>query len=232
MPNFGHSEQLTGSLIHATVSDMKKPRTYTSPLREARAQETRERILAAVADWMRNDAHGDFSLDAIATEAGIHRRTVFRHFETREALLEAFWGWINRRLVPRTLPGSLTELVDGPRTTFPRFDEEESVIRGSLHTPAGRAMRMAVVAARRAAFRDALLDVTRGASAADRRRLEAVAHALYSAAAWESMRDYAGLSGSEAGDAASWALDVLCTSVRRSARRAEADTRRSTHHRK
>jgi AcrR family transcriptional regulator len=194
--------------------NMPKRRTYTSPLREARTLETRERILEGVAAWMRLDQQGEFTLDAIAVEAGVERRTVFRHFATKEALLEAFWVWINRRIAPRTLPGSVEELVAAPRKTFARFDDEEGVIRASLHTPAGRAMRLAAVPARRQAFRDALRDVTRGMPAADRRRLEAVVHALYSASAWEAMRDYAGVSGSQAGDAASWALALLIDSAR------------------
>ena len=191
----------------------KKPRTYRSPVREAQALETRERILGAVAAWLRDDAHGEFTFDAIAELAGIERRTVFRHFETRDALLEAFWTWINVRVAPQTLPQTLDELVEGPRRTFPKFDEEDGVIRGSLHTREGRAMRMGAVEARRDAFRRALRDATRGAGVAERRRLEAVAHALYSAAAWESMRDYAGVDGKQAGDAASWALAILTHAV-------------------
>ena len=201
-----------------------KPRTYSSPLRKARALETRERILAGVAAWMQRDAPGDFTLEAVAGEAGVERRTLFRHFATREALLEAFWVWINQRVAPRTLPDSLEELVAAPRETFARFDAEEGVIRASLHTPAGRAMRMAAVAPRRRAFREALSEATRGASAAERRRLEAVVHALYSASAWEAMRDYAGETGGQAGDAASWALAILVDAVRSAAARSAPRT--------
>ncbi len=191
-----------------------EPRTYSSPLRQARALETRERILEGVAAWMQLDKPGDFTLEAVAERAGVERRTIFRHFATRESLLEAFWVWINRRVAPRTLPGSLTELIAAPRETFARFDAEEGLIRASLHTPAGRSMRLAAVPARRRAFREALREATQGANAADRWRLEAVAHALYSASAWEAMRDYAGVSGAQAGDAAAWALTILVDAVR------------------
>ena len=197
------------------MNTRRKRRSYTSPLREAKAGETRERILAGVAAWMQRDAEGDFTFDAIARESGVERRTVFRHFPTKEALLQAFWIWINQRVTPRTLPESLDELIAAPRTTFARFDDQEGVIRGSLHTPTGRAMRMDTVPARRAAFTSALREVTRAASPADRRRLEAVVHALYSASAWEAMRDYAGVTGAQAGDAASWAIDILVDAVRR-----------------
>lgn len=204
----------------------RTPRKYSSPLREAQANETRERILGAVAAWMKDDAHGDFTYDDIAREANVERRTVFRHFETKEALLEAFWGWINQRILPSPLPRSIDELVDGPRSAFPGFDEVEGVIRGSLHTRAGRAMRMGAVAARQEAFHSALLEATGGASPEDCQRLEAIAHALYSAAAWETMRDYAGLTGEQAGDAASWALDVLTNAVRQTPAGDSTNTRK------
>ncbi len=189
-------------------------RTYHSPLREAQARETRERILAAVASWLERGDEGAFTLEAVAKSAGIERRTVFRHFPTKEALLAGFWEWINHRIAPKTLPDTAEELIAAPRETFPGFDAQEGVIRASLHTAAGRAMRLAAVPARRKAFRAALRDATRGASAAECRRLEAVAHALYSASAWEAMRDYAGVSGKEAGDAASWALAILVGALR------------------
>ncbi|MBI3790768.1 MAG: helix-turn-helix transcriptional regulator, partial [Gemmatimonadetes bacterium] len=82
-------------------------RTYHSPLRQAMAQQTRERILAAVGTWMQRATGAEFTLDAIAREADVERRTVFRHFATKEALLAAFWEWVNQRVAPRTLPASL-----------------------------------------------------------------------------------------------------------------------------
>lgn len=197
-----------------------KRRSYHSPLREAQARETRARILVAVATWLERGEAGEFTLAAVARTAGIERRTVFRHFPTREALLGGFWEWINHRITPRTLPASLEELIAAPRETFAGFDAEEGVIRASLHSGPGRAMRLATVPARRKAFRSALREATRGTTAAERGRLEAVVHALYSAAAWEAMRDYAGVSGKEAGEAASWALAILVGAVRDAAARA------------
>lgn len=192
---------------------MKSNRLYASPLRESQAKGTRERILSSVATWMSNPDNGDFTFDEIARESGVQRRTVFRHFVTKEALLESFWVWINADLSSKPLPSNLSELVEGPRELFPQFDEAEGVIRGSLHTQAGRAMRQGTVAARRKAIKTSLREATLNLKARDRQRIEAVAHALYSAAAWETMRDYAGITGEQAGDAASWALAVLTDAI-------------------
>lgn len=199
----------------------KPARRYHSPLRAAQAGETREAILRGVASWMQRKPHEKFTLEGIARLAGIERRTVFRHFADKDALRAAFWEWINRRILPRILPASLEELRQAPRATFAAFDGEEALIRASLHTAAGRQMRLARVPDRRRAFRDALREVTRSATATERRNLECAAHALYSAAGWETMRDYAGVSGREAGAAAAWALTVLTEAVRKSSDKKE-----------
>jgi len=192
-------------------------RRYHSPLRAAQARETQESILQGVATWMQAKPHEELTLDGIARLAGIERRTVFRYFPTKEALLAAFWTSINHKLTPQTLPASLGELIAAPRETFTQFDAEEGLIRASLHSSAGREMRLAGVPARQQAFRKALSAVTDSIPATERRHLECVAHALYSAATWESMRDYAGVSGKVAGAAVTWALTILTNTVRQNA---------------
>lgn len=207
---------MTGGLIRVTLSDMNKRtrRPYISPLREALALDTRKRILETVADLMRSGAPGPLTIDAVARRAGIERRTVFRHFSTRDALLAAFWVWINERHFTDSLPSTLDELTTAPPRVFEQFDTEEGIVRGSLHSEAGRAMRLGAVAARRVAFRKAVREVGIEADAVVVRRFELISHALFSAAAWETMRDYADVGGREAGDAVSWALTVLANAAR------------------
>jgi hypothetical protein len=124
-------------------------------------------------------------------------------------MLEAFWGWINLNVTDKAFPETLEELVAAPRSTFAGFDRLEQIMRASLHTPSGRTMRLAMVERRRTAFRKALAPALVGRSASDARRIEAISHALYSVATWETLRDYAGMSGEEAGKAVAWALARL-----------------------
>lgn len=165
--------------------------------------------MASVAEWLQLEPSAPLTLEAIAKHAGVERRTVFRYFASKESLMEAFWVWMNERFTAATYPSTAEELIAAPKETFAAFDEQEGIIRASLHSEAGRAMRQRTIQERRRAFAAALEPVTSTASPEVRQRLEAVAHVLYSGAAWEVMRDYAGLSGKQAGEAASWALQIL-----------------------
>lgn len=187
----------------------QKTRIYKSPLREAHTRDTSERIMQAVADALMETPDGNISIESVAKIAAIERRTVFRHFANKEAMLDAFWVWVNARVTERTLPESLAALIEAPKKTFARFDVEEGLIRASLHSQAGREMRLRTVPDRQAAFRTALGETTQHLDPAEAARIEAITHVLYSAAAWETLKDYCGLSGAEAGAAVSWALARL-----------------------
>lgn len=187
------------------------PRPYKSSLREEQAKATRDRILSAAIDLMQTGE--DASMDAIAKAAGVERRTVFRHFETRETLLGAAFQWLNDRLGVVLAPGDPAALVQAIRDGFARMDGLEGAVRAGLHSRAGRDMRLANLPRRHAAFAASLAPVTASLPAADKARIEALAHLLYSAAAWEVLKDYGGLTGAEAGQTAAWALERLLSAA-------------------
>ncbi|MER8577085.1 TetR/AcrR family transcriptional regulator, partial [Mesorhizobium sp. M1338] len=155
----------------------------------------------------------EITAEAIAEKAGVQRRTVFRHFATKDDLLAAFWPWLNARIGAITSPQTLQELLDGPRTAFPRFDQHEAAMRVALHSRTGRDMRMGTVLDRRRHFAHALNAATAKLPAAETRRIEALAHLLFSASAWEVLKDYGGLDGAQAGETASWALELILSAV-------------------
>lgn len=194
---------------------MPDRRPYNSPLRARQTEETRETILAALERCLARSDAVEVSIDAVAVEAGVERRTVFRQFASREALFDAFWMWFNTRLDLKLAPDDPAELAQAPRAAFARFDEAEGVTRASLHSRSGRAMRERTTAARREAFARALVPLLEGRPEAERRRVTALAHLLYSAPAWEVMKDFGGLTGAEAGEAASWALELILSAITR-----------------
>lgn len=89
-------------------------RNYVSPARASAAAETRERIIAAGARLLRKDASiANFSLDVVATAAGVTRLTVYNQFGSRRGLLEAVFDDIARE-------GGLFELTDAMTMADPR----------------------------------------------------------------------------------------------------------------
>lgn len=189
-------------------------RTYRSPLRDEQAQATRERILAALDRLIAAAGDRDeIAMDTIAEAAGVERRTVFRHFESRDALFRAYFQWLNERLGAEIAPRTPAEMSDSLRAAFRAFDGHDTALRAAIHSRPGREMRAATVPARRAAFAACLAPVTAGLAPAERARVEALAHLLYSAPAWEVLKDYGGLTGTQAGEAAAWALEVILSAI-------------------
>jgi AcrR family transcriptional regulator len=67
-------------------------RRYDSEVRKAQAAQTRERILVAGAELLRSASIRDWdglTIRAVADLAGVHERTVFRHFANERALRDA-----------------------------------------------------------------------------------------------------------------------------------------------
>lgn len=194
---------------------------YHSPLRQAQAERTRELLLRAAATLLEQDPDNALGAGEVARVAGVQERTVYRHFANKEALLDALWSWVNQQAGFTTFPTDEHELVEQPRTVFAGFDEIEGIVRASLISRTGREMRLRQAVERRKAFAHCLQAATAGLPAERARQAVAVVHLLYSAPAWQTMKDFAEMTGVEAGGAASWAIATLLDALRREAAAAQ-----------
>jgi AcrR family transcriptional regulator len=96
-------------------------RSYVSSVRTAAAAETRDRVIAAAAKCLREDASiASFSLDNVAKAAGVTRLTVYNQFGSRRALLEAVFDEIARQ-------GGLGGIADAMAMADPRVALERLV---------------------------------------------------------------------------------------------------------
>lgn len=180
----------------------------TTSIRDHYKAMTRDRILDAALDLM---AEGEAALTiaSVASQAGVTDRTVYRHFATREALLEAIWPRLQARVASKGFPRTAQALIDTPRDLFPRFDEQPNLVRASVYSESGREVRLKSNAERQAAMLACVEDALPGLSDAAKRRRAAIVQLIDSAYAWAVMKDFWGLDGVEAGKAASEAIAIL-----------------------
>jgi AcrR family transcriptional regulator len=74
-----------------------RPRRYRMVKRKVATEQNRDRILAAARELLLADDFSEFSMDAVAREAGLIRFTVYYQFKSKAGLLEQLYNYIARR---------------------------------------------------------------------------------------------------------------------------------------
>jgi AcrR family transcriptional regulator len=175
-------------------------------LRQRQAEETRTLILDTAMAILA--ARGPFSHEAIAAEAGIGPRTVYRHFPSRVELYAALWQRL-RVTTNIPFPKELPQVLPLIASAFRSFDDHSELVRAVLASQAGHDVRALGAAELRENLRRSLAPQLAGRPEAERRRLVGVCLAVYSAAFWQLLRDRGELSQAEAEEAGVWAMKVV-----------------------
>lgn len=106
-----------------------------SSLKELHADLTRELILKAAVELMEAD-HSviEVTARAAAKQAGVSERTVFRHFATREELLDGVAQTVAGKLCTPAPPETLEDLMTFPERLVARFEANPNLTRAAIHT--------------------------------------------------------------------------------------------------
>lgn len=88
---------------------------YSSPVRDEAKEATRSRILDALVRVVIDDGVHAFSVATVAERAGVSHRTVYRHFASREELLEALSEAIDTAGPPGSSEARRQPLIDHAR---------------------------------------------------------------------------------------------------------------------
>jgi AcrR family transcriptional regulator len=197
-------------------------RTYNNSLREEQAALTQTRILDATVALLAEAGDGEIVMPQVAERAGVSLRTVYRHFPTRDALLDAVTARITERFASQM--GGLPRTRDEYLAMTPLIAlvfELEPLYRALFATAAGREAHIRSNADRNAHTQQAFAPELAGLSAAKRRRFAAVMHLLQSSNGALFLHDYSHLSADDTVRAMAWAAAVLADAITDPDRRKE-----------
>src|SRR5438270_12116335 len=117
------------------MSDMMDERLTS--IRDVHKQLTRAHIVEAAQSLVRDSGEASVTISDVAALAGVSDRTVYRHFKTRDALVQLVWKRLRDR-IGAFRPRSGDELIETPLLAFPRYDDERELVRAYLEGPAKR----------------------------------------------------------------------------------------------
>lgn len=184
-------------------------RPYNNTLRREQADATRERILTATAQLL-DEGVAEPTNKAVAERAGVTQVTLYRHFPSRQLLLQGVWSHLNAKAgVTGGMPRDAADLRARIAPLFDSFDAAPGEITARLTTPQGRVARASLDEERRLAFLTLLEGTAPQLPPAEQVKAASVLQLLYSAYSWLSLREQWNLSGEPAADAVGWAVDVL-----------------------
>jgi len=200
------------------IPDMKRSGeagTYNSSLRDAQAAATRQHILVSMALIIERGEEPTYA--AIAKQADVQERTVYRHFASKDELYEAFWWMVvDARLGSTGYDASdLESLLRDVEATFRAFDRNVELVSAMLYSKHGLAIRLRMNDQRTAMFKRVVNSELPNAPAGTRRRAAAITQLLYSGMSWHSMRAYWGMDAEEATACVAQALRSMFVEIRR-----------------
>lgn len=187
---------------------------------DTRAQRSRDRIMTALAEVAAEKGVAGFSVQEVADRAGVSHRTVYRHYETREALLDGYARWLDLRLRDQgsvTEPDSAATIPASAAEVFTRFDDIPELIDAFVKVSLGSGTRVRRRDERTDEFREVLAHDGLLDHLPDRDAELAVAlvRTLASSNTWFVFRHERGMDGDRAGRGVAWALRTLLDELRR-----------------
>ena len=145
----------------------------------------------------------------IAERAGVGRRTVYRYFPDREALMQSAWDRVTGLAGPEvTFPRSEVEMLASLEPIYTGFDRIAPLATLVRSTPQGRAVRRSQNARRVASYTAAAAEAVKALPPEDQKLATAVLQVLHTTP-WLEMRDHWGLEGRQIAKAMGWAMRTL-----------------------
>lgn len=187
---------------------MNEAPLYDSPLRREQAEQTRSRIVDAALGLVVGGVEG-LTMQEVAKAAGVALRTVFRHFPTRDDLLDAVWQAMQVRMGETPDVATMDELTGFLPELFGRYAALEDQIRGAMFAQTFVSSRQRLGSDRARKMRRAVAAQFTGGDERSQAMAASAAYTLTVPLVSIVLKEAFGLSSSEAARAAAWAIRTL-----------------------
>lgn len=199
---------------------VNKARAYRSELRERQAEDTRSRILDAAGRTIA-DGFAGVSIPNVARAAGVSVPTVYRHFKTKQDLLDAIYPYALRRsgLSAPQVPRTLAEIRQGVIDYIGHLGSFDDLSRAAMASPASEDVRARGIPRRLDALRPIVESIESPLSKADRDRILRLIVVLTQSSALRMLHDHLGQSPEQVADDVDWFVRAAVAAAEEGARR-------------
>lgn len=192
-------------------------RSYTSPLRRKQQENTRDRIMEAVAEIIGEGRILSFSVKDVADRAGVSYGSVYRHFPTRESLLKGLYETgakiVGQDISLKSL--SLDEISAVAGKTVAMFEEHAVKLQAFTAALAAGNIQPQSRGRRDRKYRQMVEESAPHLDPEAAGQAAAIICHLHSSLTWATLRQRFGLSAEATAGALTWALQALARDLTR-----------------
>lgn len=178
-------------------------------LNDRHTDATQKLILSTAVELLERSGVTDLTVRAVAREAGMSERTVFRYFPSRDEFLDAVAVEATRRMHTPPPPMSIKELLEYPAPLYRRFEENAALVESVLHTEIFGRIRETVAQERWYAVAELIDAHSKGRSKKERKLASTNVSYYLSASTWHYYRSRFGLTLDDTIAAAKAAIRII-----------------------
>lgn len=182
-------------------------------LKDRHADTTQKLILSTAVDLLEREGVSATTARAVAKEARISERTVFRYYASRDEFLDAIAEEAISRMQTPPPPDSIPDLLEYADLLYHRFEEWAPLLNAALHTDISKRVRASVAEIRWKAIGE-LIDREFAKVSKQERKIAATNISYYlSASSWHYYRTQFGFSLKDSIAAAKWAVRAMVEQI-------------------
>lgn len=111
-------------------------------LNDRHTDATQKLILTTAVELLETAGVNELTIRAVAKQAGMSERTIFRYFPTRDELLNSVASEAVRQMHTPAPPASISDLLNYPGTLYRSFEDRSNLVIAGLHTEIIKRVRL------------------------------------------------------------------------------------------